>query len=418
MHVRNDQGALVTVSVNAGKSSADEKVDVEFDAVKLDGLNDAWPVVLVAHKTLASGETLHFETFLGSVKKMLTAAADGTVDMASEGDHPEISNTGMAKLQLIRSVFEDKLARQGVAISLDQIPADTLYHPTLWNSMGAEFSEAIMLSSIAVKAVVDYSAKIDSTHVTDYDNNGIRDTEELARQIGKDTVKGMARALDYYVKPDVNQTAYDTTAEIMSDIKASVAANPADPLSAYGKKFAGQGDFANHATTGMQTLFDSMATFAEGKPQVSTLDCASISITTGNVYTLKLSWAGSSTPFDISYTAGNMDTPALIAAGLATAINAKAGVKVTASASTTTVNITGDESEKGLSFAIQVSANNSSGTAITTGIPAFSAGTAVMMNWTAPTSVSSYMDTLNSYLTTLEGQVNLPTIPVPAIPGI
>lgn len=411
VHVLNDQGASVTVSINVGKSGADGKVSVIIDTIKLGGLNPMWPVILTAHKALAHGERLHFETYLGSVEKVLMAAADGTVDMASEGDHPEISNTGMAKMQLIHGVFEDKLLRQGVKLRLNQIPAGTLYNPTLWNHMGAEFSEAIMLSSIAVKAIVDYSATIDSAHVTDYDKDGFRDTKELVRQIGHDIVKGMGRSLDYYIKPDVNQLAYDTAVEIVSDISASVAANPTDPLSAYGKKFAGQGDFADHDTKGMKTLFDNMVKFAEGKLQVSTLDCANISVTSGNVYTLNLSWADSSTPFDISYTALAGDTPATLTAALAKAINDKAiadpSLKVFASVSATTVTIAGKE--KGLSFTVQASAKDSSGMAMTSGIPTFDAGAAVMMSWTLPVSVTSHMDTLNNAFTTLVEQINPPS---------
>ena len=394
--VINDQGAQIDVSINAGTSGADGSVSVSFDTVTLASYDQDWPVLMVAEKTLPSGEMLHFETYMGSVADVLKYAVDGTVDMAREGDHPEISNIGMAKMEVMRALVAKHLADSGSSVNVDQLPSDMLYDGTLWAQVGAEMSETVLTAGVAVKAVVDYGAAIDTTNVPDYDADGDRDTLELVQKITEDAVAGVARTLDYYVIPDAANTAYDTFAKITADIKASVAADSNDPIYSYGQEFAGQGDFIDFAASGMDSLMDLQASFAEAKQQVSSLDCAGITVAEGDVYTVTLTYPdGAVVNFDYTALAGDGSTE--VAAGLQAAIDA--GAAFTATVSGDVVAITVDEA----GVAVQINITSTGANA-----PTVDAGTAVMMDWAIPTSVGDYLtSTLDAAITTLETELGL-----------
>lgn len=395
IQVVNDAGAKIDVSLSAGTSGVDGSVSVEFNRATLAAQKLTWPVYMVADKTLASGEKLHFETYLGSVAEVLNASADGSLDMATEGDHGEISNIGLAKMELIRSLVKAQLVAQSSTVTLDQIPSADLFNASLWDAVAADMSEATMLTSIAVKTVVDYDAKVDTTHVPDYNADGSRDTQELARKIAEDVVSGTARSLDYYVIPQA-VAVYPTMADIMNALQTDVASNVNDPIFSYSTTYAGLGDFA---TNNMTVLLANQATYAEAKQQVSDLTCAGINVTEGNVYTVTLTYPDGS-PVSFSYTAVLNDTPALVAAGLQAAIDADAAFTATVATDVVTVTV----NEPGVAVDIAISVVDSTGVAITvaTDVPGFTMGMSVMQDWTKPASITDYMTLFSSTLTTLE----------------
>lgn len=390
-----DTGASVIVSVNPGTSDANGQVNVNFDIDTLKSLNPDFPVFMIADKTLASGQELHFETHLGSVADVLAASSDGLLDMVTEGAHGEISNTGMAKSELMRSLVAKQMTLQGSALSLDQLPSDDLYSIDLWSAIGTDMSEAVMLVSIAVKTIVDYDATIDITHVADYDADGSVDTQELAKQIADDVVSGAARSLDYYIIPDA-ASSFATIADIMMAIQADVANNPTDPIFSYSTEFSGQGDFA---TSDMATLLTMQANYAEAVPQVSTLDCTGITVSDGNVYTVTLA-RPDSTAVQFAYTAVTGDTSVEVASGLQALIDADANFTVTVA--TDVVSISSNET--GLAFQISISAVDASSVAITD-FPSFDLGSAVMQDWSVPTTISDYMTGFESILSTFENNL-------------
>lgn len=388
VQVINDQGQSVTVSPTPGTSRSDGTVDVNFDISKMKSMDMDWPVVVVADKTLASGEKLHFETHLGSVSAVLGAAADGAVNMETEGDSPEISNTGMAKMTLMRELMKKQLVDSGSTLDLDALPASAVYDPALWDKIGAEMSEAVMLSSIAVKTVVDYGAKIDVAHVTDYNGDGSIGTDELSRKIAEDIVAGKGKTLDYYVLPDATQVL-STVSDIMADIKVKISENPDDPIASYGESFAGKGDFVN--SDGFSKQLSHVESFAEAKQQVSTIDATGIPVAVGNVYTLVLSRDDGSA-YTVSYTAQASDTDALVAKGLKEAIESASALAVSVSLSNETITVTGNE--EGVGFTISVTAANSSGTALAPeSAPSFTSGAPVEMDWTLPAEIQTTLVT-------------------------
>jgi len=149
-------------------------------------------------------------------------------------------------------------------------------------------NEALLNISIAVKAVVDYSAVIDSTHENDYNTDGVCDTYELSRQIAEDIVASIVRPLDYYVYAD--GTTYADIPELVTQLKADVEVLATDPINQYANLYA------LSLVDVLQQQLDSASSFAISFE----VNCSAINVAVDNVYTITLT---ESADINFSYTA-------------------------------------------------------------------------------------------------------------------